>query len=191
MSVLKWTQSIVSYWKRSNDPVMIALTWCAQLCELYSCTKLFCLLDQVPVNWVFGLLYLANPLILSLFSSSFNPGRCFLTFTAVFLTVLRMSASTHSDIQWRKWNRDREINGLTSLQAPVWCWHYEQSLFPVASGMLQDPVWCCSLVHSSLVSCYVKNAGCASLLSGQRVFTHLIWLSSITARPLLGEQLVS
>lgn len=54
--------------KRCNYSVMIALTWYAQLCELYSWTKLFCL-GSGARELVLGLLYLVNPLILSLVCS--------------------------------------------------------------------------------------------------------------------------
>lgn len=117
-------------WKGSNYSVMIALTWCTQLCKLYSCTKLFCLLDQVPVNWfkdyciLLTLLFFLYFVLLLILDVAFS------------LSLLSFSQSfACPDTQWRKWNRGPKMKGQPSLQAPVWCWLYEQSLFPVALGM--------------------------------------------------------
>lgn len=155
---------------------MIALTWWTQLWEPYSSTKLFCLLDQVPVNWFWDycilltrLFCLRFPLLLILedvFSLCVCLSRC----------AARLHPHSQTDINTRERERERRVGRLVNCSQ---CdgWHHEPSLFPVAPVMLWSPVWCCSQVHSSVVSRYVKNAGCASLLSGQRVFTHLsLWL---------------
>lgn len=68
---------------------MIALTWCAQLCE----PQIILSVGSGASELVLGLLYLVKPLIL--FSSSFNPERSII-FTA--FTAFYMSASAHPDM---------------------------------------------------------------------------------------------
>lgn len=154
--------------KRSNYSVMIALTWCVQLCESYSCTKLFCLLDQVPEDWFWDYCIFQT----HLFCRSFV---LLLILEDAFHFHCHISHSLHVCVRTPRHAMTEVKQKLMALRAKS-----------VSRGCFK--VWCCCSVHSSPVSRYVKNVGCASLLSGQRVFTHLTWLSSMTTWPLLGEK---
>lgn len=111
--------------KRSSYTVMIALTWCAQRWTLYTCTKLFCPVGSGASELVFrDCCILLNPLILTLFfSPSFNPKRCFLTFTAVSLTASSTSASQNQ----------KAADGLLAVGAAMQAeesWHSRDLLGP-------------------------------------------------------------
>lgn len=103
-------------WKGSNYSVMIALTWCAQLCKLYSYTQIILSVGSGASELVLGLLYLANPLILSLFCSSLNPGRCVLTFTEYFARR-HPRTQTRSDASE---NTGRAMSGQASVMLAPW-----------------------------------------------------------------------
>lgn len=109
--------------KSSNYSVMIALTWCAGLCELYTCTKLFCLLDQVPVNWFSDYCILRT----LLFCLCFLP--LLILEDASSLSLLSFSQSfaclrpTHSDMLWLKEKQTDEWTDRfpsTSVMLALW-----------------------------------------------------------------------
>lgn len=86
----------------------------SDLVRLWS-TKLFCLLDQVPVNWLLdscmSLTLLFHPFF---FPLSFKFWKTLPHFHCS-LTAFCMSASAYSDMQWRKWNTNRADEWLDQL----------------------------------------------------------------------------